>query len=198
MWSSQLADFCTAPDTSHYRKYTVNRLSLLLTTALLTACFSLDIADWPEDLPSARPFVRAWQADTANQSLQPQDEYLYWVRAFYTGTTVYPRGWLSMQAELLSLVSPAERQQLAQDVESLGVAIGAEWAKENETRAIDNRLLALWGSVMQMSVVDDKQLEAVELIAADVEGLLDGSLRKEAIAEVRYADRLGYEVFGDF
>ncbi len=174
------------------------RSSPVLISLLLSACFSLQLEDWPDNIPSSQIFVKAWQDDLVNQQVQPMDEYLYWVKSFYEGTVVYPRGWLRLERELLDLVEPDARVVLSEDLYDLGIVIGAEWSKLNEGRLIDNRMLALWGSVLQMSLTEDKELEAVELITDDIQLLLAQELGKEDIFEARYADQLGYEMFDDF
>ena len=174
------------------------RLAPLLAPLFLTACFSLQVEDWPDNIPPSRHFVRAWQDDTINQQVQPMDEYLYWVRSFYVGTVVYPRGWLDIKNELLTLTNNDEKSSLAAEVDALGITIGAEWAKLNEGRLIDNRMLALWGSVLQLSLAENNELQAVDVISRDVERLLAGEIEKEDVVEPRYATALGYELFDDF
>lgn len=171
-------------------------LVLLLTS--LAACASLRARNWPDDIPPQEVFVETYIADERNQALQPRNEYLGWVVSFYQGTVVYPRGWLDIEDQLLERITPGQRKTLEEKLEALGIAIGAEWAKLNEDRIIDNRMLALWGSIMQLAQVDRKELEAVELIAADVQRLHAGQLRKRDVVESRYTDRLGLESFGDF
>ncbi len=174
------------------------RLLPLFTSLFLTACFSLQVEDWPDDIPPSRHFVRAWQADAVNQQVQPMEEYLYWVRSFYIGTVVYPRGWLDIKSELLHLTNRDDQSALAREIDTLGITIGAEWAKLNEGRLIDNRMLALWGSVLQLSLAENKELQAVDVIASDVEQLLAGEIGKEDVVEPRYSAALGYELFDDF
>lgn len=171
---------------------------LLLLVLSLAACLTPRRHDWPADLPPRQAFIATWEADSRNQRAQPRDEYLGWVRNFYTGTVVYPQGWLDIQAELLGRAAPDQEARLEAELESLGIAIGAEWAKVNEHRAIDSRLLALWASVLQLAELDCQGLNAVALIANDVEHLLTDSLDKETVREARYTERLGLASFGDF
>ena len=44
----------------------------------------------------------------------------------------------------------------------------------------------------------DARLGAIELVSLDIEALFAGRLQKTDIEEARYAERLGFEVFGDF
>jgi hypothetical protein len=99
---------------------------------------------------------------------------------------------------LLESTAPKSRKQLAGRLEQLGITIGAEWAKENEARLIDNRMLALWGSTLQLMQSTQERIEAIEVVSEDIDQLFAGSLRKRDIVEARYAEKLGFEVFGDF
>lgn len=173
---------------------------LLLATLLvsLASCASLRARNWPEDIPDREVFVASYLEDERNQAVQPRDEYLGWIVSFYQGTVVYPRGWLDIEEQLLERIPAEQREELDSKLEELGIAIGAEWAKLNDARVIDNRMLALWGSIMQLAQVDRKEMDAVELIASDVARLHAGELRKQDVVESRYTDRLGLESFGDF
>ena len=44
----------------------------------------------------------------------------------------------------------------------------------------------------------DARLGAIELVSQDIEAVFAGELQKTDIVEARYAERLGFEVFGDF
>lgn len=186
----------TRVDTDRARS--LARTAPFLLALLLNACFSLQVEDWPDNIPPSRLFVRAWQEDPVNQLVQPMDEYLYWVKSFYVGTVVYPRGWLDIKSELLALTNNDQQSSLAREIDALGIIIGAEWAKLNEGRLIDNRMLALWGSVLQLSLAENRELQAVDFIASDVARLLAGEIQKEDVVELRYANALGYELFDDF
>jgi len=63
---------------------------------------------------------------------------------------------------------------------------------------IDNRMLALWGSTLQLMQGTEERIEAIEVVSEDIDQLFAGSLRKRDIVEARYAEKLGFEVFGDF
>jgi hypothetical protein len=43
-----------------------------------------------------------------------------------------------------------------------------------------------------------ERIEAIEVVSEDIDQLFAGSLRKRDIVEARYAEKLGFEVFGDF
>ena len=78
------------------------------------------------------------------------------------------------------------------------MAIGSEWAKHNDLRLIDSRMLSLWGSTIQLAPDFESQQETVEVIAQDVERLLNGNLPREEIHERRYSSILGIELFEGF
>lgn len=173
-------------------------LAVLLPSLLLTACITPSIRDWPDEVPRQALFESAYRADEVNQQFQTRQEYLEWILGFYQGTVIYPTGWLDVEAQLLDRTPPQRQQQLDERLEELGIVIGAEWAKENDARLIDNRMLALWGSTLQLMEDAEGRLEAIEMVARDIDLLLEGDLQKEDITETRYADRLGFEVFGGF
>lgn len=165
---------------------------------MLASCITPSIRNWPESVPRQGLFVQAYRADQQNQQFQTQRAYLEWILGFYQGTVIYPTGWLDVEQRLLERTPPEQRPELDSRLEELGILIGAEWAKENEGRLIDNRMLALWGSTLQLMEDAQQQLEAIDLVASDIDALFAGSLSKEDISESRYAERLGFEAFGDF
>ena len=170
----------------------------LLVCLFLESCITPSIRNWPDSVPRQSVFVQAWRADKQNQQVQSQQAYLEWILGFYQGTVLYPTGWLDVEERLLQRTPPARQAELQARLEQLGIIIGSEWAKENEARLIDNRMLALWGSTLQLMEDAEQQLEAIELVASDIDALFAGALRKEEISESRYADRLGFQAFGDF
>ncbi|MEQ8409386.1 MAG: hypothetical protein RKH07_14035 [Gammaproteobacteria bacterium] len=173
-------------------------LTILVLCLTLGACSTSSISDWPRDIPPQALFIEAYQADARNQQLQTQNEYLEWIIGFYEGTLLYPTGWQDVETQLLQGTPVSERPGLQSRLTELGVVIGSEWAKDNDVRLINNRLLALWGSTLQLMVGPEQQLLAIEEIERDIDLLLLGTLQKEDVREARYAETLGFEVFGDF
>lgn len=171
---------------------------LLCCAALLAACASTGPIDWPAELPEREFFETAYRTDLANQPLQTRREYLGWIKSFYTGTVIYPTGWFDIQARFLATAAPENVEGLEPRIEELGMLIAAEWAKENSGRAIDNRLLALWGSTLQAATPGQQRLEVFELVFSDVRRLLAKELDKTEIADSRYDAILGLDSFGDF
>lgn len=180
------------------RQNTLRRILICTLLILLGGCVSTGVEDWPDSVPHPQIFVTNWENDLANQQVQSQGEYLQWVKIFYSGNLLYPRGWLDIQLELLKAVESDERRAMEAELEELGIAIGAEWAKLKEDRFVDSRLLALWASILQLAQIDQLELEAVDLIANDVEQLFAGELEREEIVETRYTGALNLESFGDF
>jgi hypothetical protein len=164
----------------------------------LASCITPGNPTWLDEIPPQSLFVRAYQADPQNQQLQSQQEYLDWILGFYQGTLLYPTGWLDIESALLDRTAPDTLDSLDSRLEQLGFAIGSELAKENDVRLIDNRMLALWGSTLQLAYGAGAQQQAIELIGSDIDKILSGTLAKEDIVESRYADSLGLEVFGGF
>ena len=80
----------------------------------------------------------------------------------------------------------------------LGAAIAAEWAKDNDLRIIDNRMLSLWGSILQLADSNEQRLLSVEIIHLDVANLLKGDLVPSEVREPRYERLLEIELFDDF
>ena len=173
-------------------------LRILPLVLALASCITPSIRDWPDDVPPSHLFIRTYRADAANQALQSEQSYLEWILGFYQGTVIYPTGWLDVERQLLDITEPEHQAVLALRLRNLGILIGAEWAKENEARLIDNRMLALWGSTLQLMQTTDARLGAIELVSQDIEALFAGALQKTDIVEARYAERLGFEVFGGF
>ena len=176
----------------------IKLVSCLLLSIVLASCITPSIRDWPQEVPRQAHFIRAYRADVENQALQTEQAYLEWILGFYQGTLIYPTGWLDVEQVLLDSTEPENRDQLADRLQQLGMTIGAEWAKENDARLIDNRMLALWGSTLQLMQGTEERINAIELMASDIDELFAGSLQKRDIVESRYAERLGFEVFGDF
>ena len=175
------------------------KISLIsLAALLLSSCVSQNPSSWPETLPQQEIFVDAYGADPINQDRQSRREYLNWIRSFYQGSLVYQTGWLEIEATLLASVQLQGRQQLDGQLTDLGVAIASEWAKHNDVRVIDSRMLGLWGSVLQLAENFEQQLLSIEVINDDVDALLTGSLTQSEIEDARYERMLQLELFGGF
>jgi hypothetical protein len=180
------------------RSLSGNRAWLIVLLSIsLASCIGPNLDDWPETIPEQQYFIEAYQSDGANQQLQSRTEYLEWALSFYQGNLAYQSGWLDVESVVLASAN-SDVEVLDGQLGDLGALIGAEWAKHNDVRRIDTRMLALWGSTLQQVQSYDLQIKSIELISDDVSELLAGNLRKEEIVETRYADELGLEVFGGF
>lgn len=174
------------------------RILLLLLGLMLASCVGPNIDNWPDNIPQQQFFVDAYSADAANQQLQSRSEYLEWSLSFYQGNLAYQSGWLDITSTVLNGADPKDAGSLAVQLGDLGAAIGAEWAKDNKRRLIDSRMLALWGSALQLAEDSEQQRRSIELIARDVVELLGGSMDQSDIVESRYEEILQLEFFGGF
>ena len=176
----------------------VRLILILLPSIFLFSCISNDINIWPDSLPDRKHFVSAYDADLENQLVQSKDQYLYWVINFYEGTLVAPIGWTSMQAIALDRADPSQRLELDRSLNTLGIRIASEWSKANNGRAIDSRILSIWGSILQLAFEPEIQHRAIQLISNDVDSLLEGALPSSEITDLRYEQKLGLELFSEF
>ena len=153
---------------------------------------------WPDELPELAYFEVNYKNDKDNQLVQSEADYLGWVVSFYEGTLIAPVGWLDLQSIVVERAEPQDRLELGKQLTELGRLISGEWAKENDKRVIDSRLLSLWGSVMQLSDDPQVQAQAILLIEKDVSALLNRQLTPEYITDERYQGVLGIDLFGGF
>lgn len=167
----------------------MNRIfHLLLLAPLLSTCAtSIAPEDWPEQAAPHRYFVTAYQEDERNGELQDQDDYLLWVKRFYTGRPGI-MGWREITDAVVADMNREQQQTVDRIAETLGRRIAAEWAKDNATRRIDTAMLSLWGSIMVGAVSPEDRLAAMRAIDRDSRALLDGDLRAGQITEQRYAE----------
>jgi len=168
---------------------------LLICISTLAACRTVGVLDeWPADLPGQQHFVTIYNDDPDNQRVQSIEDYLGWILSFYQGSLLSPMGWNDMSSAVLTGMGDTELSRAADLREQLGLLIAAEWAKDNDIRLIDTALLSLWGEVMVTAPNPADRLRAMELILADVQGLLDKTVRLSAITEQYYEQRLGIEL----
>lgn len=166
--------------------------------SILSACSLNNIEDWPDDLPSVDHFVAAYEADPVNQQYQDLNVYLYWVAAFYQGNIAYPTGWRDIEEIILEQTGEQVDPEFSAELFDLGIAIGSEWAKENPIRKIDNRMLSMWASVLQIALASDLHREAVSQVTKDIEDLFAARLQGDELVDARYEELLGLELFGSF
>lgn len=173
-------------------------VALCLLSLILASCVTPDITDWPETVPPPEVFIEAYVEDEENSHLQSQEEYLEWTLSFYQGNLAYQTGWQDLRGSVFEAPTAEQRAALLAQLRRLGIVIGSEWAKHNDVRLIDSRMLSLWGSTIQLAANFQQQRETVDLIVQDVELLLCGKLAREEIHEQRYADILGLDLFEGF
>jgi len=117
-------------------------------------------------------FFRArYEMDAANKAKQSWAQYQEWVKTFYEGKRFPPvAGWRARESELAAK-APGARA----DVERLGRALAAEWAKDNAVRKVSTSDLQAWGKRFSEAA----RAEAT-LVAALAE--VEEELRKRGVA----------------
>ncbi len=172
--------------------------ALLVVLVVLQSCVSTPPENWPETLPDRQLFVAAYQADARNQQEQNRAEYLDWILNFYQGSLLYSTGWQDIERLVLERTAPSDRPMITAELNRLGFAIASEWAKSNDVRVLDNRLLSLWGYLLQIAPDSAGQTRTIGVIAEDIAGLLSRRLAPDTVNESRYEALLGIELFEGF
>lgn len=172
-------------------------LSGLLSVSLMS-CLSPQLSQWPDSIPPMQVFAQAYAEDSQNQRLQSRQEYLQWVLVFYRGNLVYPSGWSDLNSYVHAAATPTQTNELDKQLAVLGAAIAAEWSRDNSVRRIDNRMLSLWGSVVQSAPTPEQQRMSVTVIQEDVDDLLSGNLNGVNIRQQRYEEKLEIDLFDGF
>lgn len=183
---------------------TVDRLALRgVTLGLLLfvsgcAFWKTDISrqSWPEKAPPRSEFEAEYAADKANQAVQTEEEYLLWVKRFYTGWRLYAEGWVELVPEVLSEVDdPQLRAELEAELYDMGRDIASEWAKDTEERRVYTRHLSVWGNAMRDAIASGETKEMIEQISHDVDKLMNNVLTVGDITASRYQDFEEDDVF---
>lgn len=165
---------------------------LTVWVVLLASCMSSAILEqWPEQIPQQSYFKELYREDGRNKARQSEVEYLVWVARFYEGWEMMPIGWQDISESVLVDLEPQEYRTIEGHLEHIGAQISGEWAKDNEVRQIDSRMLSLWAGVMQAEYSAQYRIAAVEVIARDVREILSGKLEMEQVTEDRYGHFLG-------
>lgn len=170
----------------------------LLALLMLLSCVSTPRAVWPPSLPEQTQFIATYRADASNMARQTEPEYLDWIRNFYQGSRLYPTGWEDIEQLVLARTAATERGAIAADLRRLGIAIAGEWAKDNGLRLIDNRLLSLWGYLLQITPDSAGLSQSIAVIDADIAQVLARRLAPGDVTESRYEILLGLELFEGF
>jgi len=178
------------PSSTLFRRSVARRTLLLVAFGVLGGCASLrdGTADpWHAGLPPIGFFEQAYARDGELQDEQSLQEYLYWVRKFYAGTTLYPRGWNDISRDLLAAADDdTNTAQRERKLYLLGRDIAAEWSKANSVRDVDDGHLAVWSIAAGRAVNEDNVDKTLDAIMADLQQLLAGALSPDAITANRY------------
>lgn len=175
------------------------RFFCLMQVAILgSACSLSNLEDWPPNLPEVEIFVTAYNADAINQQQQELGVYLYWVAAFYQGNIAYPTGWNDVERIIFDATGDEPDEGFSEKLLGVGISIAAEWSKDNPVRKIDNRMLSMWGSILQIALADDKHRQAVDQIAEDIDALFSGEIDGSDLNDAHYESKLELELFGGF
>ena len=140
-------------------------------------------------------FAAAYSADAANLAYQTEEQYFTWITRFYEGWDLYPFGFQDVVASVLEGSHPDQYPTLQKKLEDLGRRMAAEWAKDKRTpKKVTTAMLSVWGEAIRVAVEADQREEVIDLIAADVTGLVNGKLSRQEIEPPRYVERLGITV----
>jgi hypothetical protein len=175
------------------------RIIAIISLALLFAgCATQKRIDhgWPADIPPRSYFESVYAADTANQQVQSETDYLVWVVRYYEGWELYRRGWKKATNELLTNIDdPTETEYLTDKMAGIGRSIAGEWAKKSNRRVIHTRHVSVWGNALLEAVARGEELQLVDSIERDVNKLLDKKLPLDAITLERYYARKDDDFF---
>jgi len=172
---------------------------------LLGACASVPKEEtfWSSSWPPESLFEAAYEAELDNQAMQSSDNYMRWIRRFYQGWTFYSEGWDWLtDAVLMGIDDEAQRQQITEQMYSMGMRISREWAKSSNHRVINTRHLLVWGEALKLSAARDQELWLAARVSADIDDLLALELIPSMIKSSRYyadsAPAVDADEFDDF
>ena len=140
--------------------------------------------------PKEGDYRPEYNRDRANQPKQSFAEYYDWVKSFYSGkqkigflmVKVQP-GWTEEGRNIVNaVVDDATKKKVRAALNSLGVLISREWAKDNGVRVINTDDLRSWGGRLKSAMRQDEGDGAVigkeiEAIRADAKGKLEKRTR---------------------
>ena len=122
---------------------------ILFSILVLNACTSAKVVGgWSEQIVSRQFFIEYYQQDAANKALMSEHVYLTWVRRFYEGWELYPRGWLKTIKEVVATVPDWEEARVGRQMLRIGRSVAAEWAKSRNYRLINTRHLSIYGGML--------------------------------------------------
>lgn len=165
------------------------RILILLAIGWLGGCAtSADRhAAWSASLPAQAGFAAFYLQDRRNAEMQSLDQYLVWVERFYQGWDLYPTGWNQISRDLAGKITdPGVKREIEAKLRRLGIAIAAEWAKDNSVRRITTRHVGIWGNALQKSAERAEIPNIVDRVLDDVDNLLNNRIAADVITENRF------------
>ncbi len=96
-----------------------------------------------------------------------------WYRCFQEGVLFFD-GWSAISEELLKIFPEEQWPSRQIMMQRLGIKIGTEWAKDNETRKIDTDMIEQWGELLRGACRQgaDETLAVLQKIEKRVDDLL--------------------------
>jgi len=165
---------------------------LLLCSLCLSACVTHapQQADWPRHIPSRDFFVAHYEADIDNKASEDLNEYLLWVIRFYEGWELYSNGWTKVTEDAVRGVKdPVIAEEIRSKLGLIGQGIACEWPKNKKDRRIFTRHIVVWGNALVESIKRDQELQLVNRVLADVNGLIAYRVDIDEIKAERYFPR---------
>ncbi len=165
------------------------RILIFLAISWLWGCTAepLRQSAWPETLPAQAEFAEHYRQDRRNAERQSLEQYLAGIERFYRGWEMYPAGWSRLSRDLTDHIADPSIKNLTQTkLTRLGVAIAAEWAKDNAVRRITTRHVAIWGNALQKSAERAELTQLVDRVTDDVDNLLNDRIATDVITENRF------------
>ena len=145
---------------------------------------------WPAQLPARQYFVQNYASDAKNAAVQTQDQYLTWVRRFYEGSEIYAWGFLDLESLVLEGLDRESARSLKAKLDTVGLHIGGEWAKDRNTTRITTRMLSVWAEAIQIAQAAGPVESVVDQVLADVAAVLSGEMKLAEITPDRYGTTL--------
>lgn len=165
------------------------RVLIYLAIGLLWGCSAAVVRQsaWSEQLPPQTWFAECYHQDRYNAERQSLEQYLTWVERFYQGWEVHPTGWNRISHDLAAKVADSSlKTEVQAKLQRLGIAIAAEWAKDNAVRRINTRHVAIWGNALQKSAERAEIPEILDRVLDDVDKLLNNRMAADVITENRF------------
>lgn len=171
------------------------RTMVIIAMSVLAACSAFAPNTLQPDIPFQAYFKQQYKASPDNAALQPLANYLGWIEQFYQGSPLQPQGWTDVVAACVAAAPVAEQAEVEALANDLGRRVAAEWAKSNQLRKIDTRMVTVWGIALQEAVTRTEVLSLLQQVSADVDALLSGSIDAAVVKSERYYEPVYNEFF---